>query len=47
MTVEQYRAMIEADILDEDDPVELMEGMLLQKMSKNPGQIAHSSLLPV
>jgi Uma2 family endonuclease len=37
MSVDQYHAMIEADILDEDAPIELVEGVLLQKMSKNPG----------
>jgi Uma2 family endonuclease len=35
LTVEQYRAMARAGILDEDDPVELLEGWLVQKMTKN------------
>ena len=35
-SVEQYHAMIHADILTEDDPVELLEGWLVTKMSKNP-----------
>src|SRR5262245_39077842 len=40
MSVEQYHAMIHAGILTEEDPVELLEGLLIAKMSKNP---AHST----
>jgi Uma2 family endonuclease len=36
LSVDQYHAMIQADILTEDDPVELLEGWLVTKMSKNP-----------
>jgi Uma2 family endonuclease len=36
MSVEQYHAMIDAGILGSDTPVELVEGILLQKMAKNP-----------
>ncbi|MCE7987679.1 MAG: Uma2 family endonuclease [Caldilinea sp. CFX5] len=36
LTVEQYHQMIKAGILTDDDPVELLEGLLVQKMSKNP-----------
>ena len=36
LSVDKYHRMIEADILDEDDPVELLEGLLVEKMSKNP-----------
>lgn len=36
LSVEQYHKMILADILTEDDPVELLEGMLVTKMPKNP-----------
>jgi Uma2 family endonuclease len=36
LTVEQYHQMIQAGILDEDDPVELLEGWLVYKMAKNP-----------
>ena len=36
MTVEQYHTMIDQGILGPDDPVELLEGLLVQKMSKNP-----------
>jgi len=35
-SVRQYHAMIRAGILTEDDPVELLEGMLVTKMAKNP-----------
>ena len=40
MTVEQYHAMIERGILSNDDPVELLEGIIVCKMSKRP---PHSS----
>src|SRR4051812_3928187 len=36
LTVEQYHSMIDAGVLDEDDPVELVEGILLQKTPKKP-----------
>src|SRR5262245_39214068 len=35
-SVDQYHAMIRAGILTEDDPVELLEGWLITKMSKSP-----------
>jgi Uma2 family endonuclease len=35
LSVEQYHDMINAGILTEDDPVELLEGWLVTKMSKN------------
>src|SRR5713101_2463260 len=34
LTVAQYHAMARAGILDEDAPVELLEGWLVQKMTK-------------
>jgi Uma2 family endonuclease len=34
LSVEQYHAMARAGILTEDDPVELLEGWLVQKMTK-------------
>src|SRR5438445_4118523 len=40
LSVEQYHEMIRAGILTEDDPVELLEGILVVKMAKNP---PHSS----
>jgi Uma2 family endonuclease len=36
LSVEQYHAMIEAGVLTEDDPVELVEGLLVFKMPKKP-----------
>lgn len=36
LTVEQYHAMIEAGVIGDDDPVELLEGALVFKMGKNP-----------
>lgn len=42
MSVKQYHAMIRAGVLTDDDPVELLEGWLVQKMPKNP---RHSTAL--
>src|SRR5712692_8749886 len=36
LSVEQYHEMARAGILTEDDPVELLEGWLVTKMTKNP-----------
>jgi Uma2 family endonuclease len=36
LSVAQYHAMAEAGILNEDDPVELLEGWLVRKMTKHP-----------
>ncbi len=36
MSVDQYHAMIDNGILGPNDPVELLEGVLVQKVSKNP-----------
>ncbi len=36
LTVHQYHEMIRTGILTDDDPVELLEGVLVPKMSKNP-----------
>jgi Uma2 family endonuclease len=36
MSVEQYQAMVQANILTEDDPVELLEGWLVQKSARHP-----------
>jgi hypothetical protein len=41
-SVDQYHRMIQADILGEDDPVELLEGYLVLKTSRNP---AHDGTL--
>jgi Uma2 family endonuclease len=36
LSLEQYHDMIRADILTEDDPVELLEGWLVAKLRKKP-----------
>ncbi len=36
LSVHQYHAMIQSGILTDDDRVELLEGWLVPKMSKNP-----------
>jgi Uma2 family endonuclease len=36
LSVKQYHAMIDAGVLSDDDPVELLEGMLVFKMPKKP-----------
>ena len=36
LSVAQYHEMIRTGIVTEDDPVELLEGWLVQKMGKNP-----------
>jgi len=36
LSVAQYHEMIRAGILAEDDPVELLDGCLVQKIIKNP-----------
>jgi len=45
LSVKQYHAMIRAGILTEDDQVELLEGFLVTKMSKNPRHIVATDLL--
>src|SRR5207302_1771967 len=45
LTVEQYLAMAEAGILAEDDPVEFLEGWLVEKMTKDPPHIVATGLL--
>src|SRR4051794_9081741 len=39
LSVEQYHAMIEAGILHSGEPVELLEGWLVPKMTKHPPHI--------
>jgi Uma2 family endonuclease len=36
LSVKQYHAMARAGSLDEDDPVELLEGLLVDKLTKKP-----------
>jgi Uma2 family endonuclease len=45
LTVAQYHAMAEAGILNEDDPVELLEGWLVQKMTKKPPHVVATGLV--
>ena len=53
-TVDEYHRMLRAGILKEDDPVELLEGWIVPKMSRNPAhdtalalvQAALSAVLP-
>jgi Uma2 family endonuclease len=39
LTVEQYHTMIKAGVFAHDDKVELVEGMLVRRMSKNPPHV--------
>lgn len=36
LSLQQYQAMIDAGIVTENDPVEFLEGWLVQKMTQNP-----------
>lgn len=45
LSVDQYHAMARAGILGEDDPVELLEGWLVRKMTKNPPHVLATGLL--
>lgn len=45
LSVEQYHAMIQAAILTDDDPVELLEGWLVVKMPKNPRHRATTRII--
>jgi len=44
LSVQQYHQMIELGILNEDDPIELLEGWLIYKMPKNPRHRAATKL---
>ena len=39
-TVDQYDRMLERGVITEDDPVELLGGILVRKMPKNPRHAA-------
>lgn len=39
LSVENYHAMMKAGILLDGDPIELLEGLLVEKMSKNPPHV--------
>jgi len=45
LSIDKYHAMIREGILTEDDPVELLEGLLIRKMSKNPPHTVATSLV--
>jgi Uma2 family endonuclease len=45
LSVEQYHALIKAGILTPDDSVELLEGLLVVKMPKNPAHVLVKRLL--
>ena len=45
ITVDQYHDMIRLGILIEGDPIELLEGWLARKMSKNPPHVFTGKLL--
>ncbi len=45
LSVEAYHAMIRAGILTEDDSVELLDGLLVLKMAKNPPHVVATELL--
>lgn len=44
LSVERYHQIIRAGILTKDDPIELLEGWLIQKMPKNPRHRAATKL---
>ncbi|MBP0022151.1 MAG: Uma2 family endonuclease [Cyanobacteria bacterium SBLK] len=44
LSVEQYHQMIAAGILDKNDRIELLEGLLILKMAKNPPHRAATKL---
>ena len=39
ITVDQYDRMVESGVLAEDDPVELLGGVLVRQMPKNPRHV--------
>lgn len=45
LSVEKYQAMAATGILDDGEPVELLEGLLVQKMTKNPPHSVATQLL--
>jgi Uma2 family endonuclease len=44
ITVDQYDRMVESGALGEDDPIELLNGILVRKMPKNPQHSTASDL---
>jgi len=45
LSIEQYHRMIEAGVFDEDNRVELLEGLLVAKMGKNTPHIVTTDLV--
>ena len=45
LSVSQYHAMLQAGIIDEDTQIELLEGILVAKMTKNPPHRLSTGLL--
>jgi Uma2 family endonuclease len=45
ISVEQYHAIIRAGVFDDDDPIELLEGWLVEKMPKKPPHSVATGLL--
>ena len=45
ISVAKYHEMIRAGILGEDDPIELLEGLLVPKMPKHPPHVTANNLL--
>ena len=45
LDVEQYEEMIRAGIIMEDDPVELLDGWLVPKMTQNPPHVLVAELV--
>jgi Uma2 family endonuclease len=45
LSVDQYHQMIDAGILVEDDPVEFLEGLLVEKMVKKPPHVLAANLV--
>jgi Uma2 family endonuclease len=44
LSVDQYEEMIRVGIIGEDDPIELLDGWLVPKMTKNPSHVLASEL---
>jgi Uma2 family endonuclease len=44
-TVAQYEEMIRAGIITEDDPIELLDGWIISKMTKHPPHVLASELV--
>jgi Uma2 family endonuclease len=45
ISVDLYDRITESGLLTKDDPVELLEGLLVEKMSKNPPHVVATALL--